>query len=188
MQKRHLIAALTAAGTLLGLGSVAQAGEWRLDPWRCPDLREDIRDARVDYGRADRREDRRDRRVTNCPASAWVYVPSRYERRHGYYDDDYWYGPPRNASIRFAGGGYYGVIGRNRYQISLYDHNRHHRFARRYHARDHYDRHGRHYDRQHNRRDRYADRRDDRRDRNQDWRDDRRNDRGDRRQDDRRGR
>ncbi len=58
----------------------AHAGTWRLDPRLCPDLREDIRDARVTYSRRDAREDRRDRRYVNCPARAWVYVPGRYER------------------------------------------------------------------------------------------------------------
>ncbi|MGV6821179.1 MAG: hypothetical protein ACWA5T_11870 [Parvularcula sp.] len=52
----------------------AHAGEWRLNPRLCPDLREDVRDARVVTGRRDLREDRRDRRVVTCPASAYVWV------------------------------------------------------------------------------------------------------------------
>ena len=71
--------ALLGAPTLAAAGT-ASAGEWRLDPSRCPDLREDRIDQRVDYGRADRREDIRDMREVNCPASAWTYVPSRGER------------------------------------------------------------------------------------------------------------
>jgi len=79
----------------------ASAGEWRLDPARCPDLREDRIDQRVHYGRADHREDIRDMRQVSCPASAWTYVPAPGERvarkiaysgprqvyvaRHGYY-------------------------------------------------------------------------------------------------------
>jgi len=51
--------ALLGALTLAAAGT-ASAGEWRLDPSRCPDLREDRIDQRVDYGRADRREDIRD--------------------------------------------------------------------------------------------------------------------------------
>ncbi len=45
----------------------------------CPDLREDRRDARRTQGRRDRIEDRRDRRVLDCPPRAWDYVPSRRE-------------------------------------------------------------------------------------------------------------
>lgn len=89
-----------AALTLMAAGA-ASAGEWKLDPARCPDLREDRIDRRVDYGRADRREDVRDMRQVSCPASAWTYVPAPGERvtrkmvytgprqihvgRHGYY-------------------------------------------------------------------------------------------------------
>lgn len=49
----------------------------------CPDLIEDRIDRRVNYGRRDRREDRRDRRVLDCPDNAWEYVPSRRELRAG---------------------------------------------------------------------------------------------------------
>lgn len=68
---------------LLGAG-VASAGEWRLNANKCPDLREDYWDRHYNNGRADRREDRRDERVVNCPARAWYYVRDRGERR-GYY-------------------------------------------------------------------------------------------------------
>ena len=68
---------------LLGAGA-ASAGEWRVDANKCPDLREDYRDRQHDHGRADRREDRRDERVVNCPARAWYYVRDRGERR-GYH-------------------------------------------------------------------------------------------------------
>lgn len=90
---RKLLAGLLGAGLVLSVAP-AMAGEWKLNPRLCQDLREDRydraedrRDARRDYGRADRREDRadrrenrRDERVTVCPRSAWVYVPDRHER------------------------------------------------------------------------------------------------------------
>ena len=93
---RKAAAALLGAGLVLG-AAPAFAGEWRLDRSRCPDLREDRRDAResrrderYDYSRRDvredrydRRESRRDRAVTVCPRSAFFYVPDRYERRRG---------------------------------------------------------------------------------------------------------
>ncbi len=44
-----------------------------LNPALCPDLREDIRDARVTTSYRDLREDHYDRAVTTCPASAWTY-------------------------------------------------------------------------------------------------------------------
>jgi len=82
MTKKIARAGLVAIGlmTLAPVGA-AFAGEWRLNARACPDLREDRRDARRDNGWRDRREDRRDQRVINCPARAWYYVPSRYERR-----------------------------------------------------------------------------------------------------------
>lgn len=83
----------------------ASAGQWRLDPARCPDLVEDRldraesrRDRRVNRGRADRiedrldrRESRRDERVTVCPRSAWVWSgrgvrPAYPARATVYYD------------------------------------------------------------------------------------------------------
>lgn len=90
---KKLIAGILGAGLVLGAAPVF-AGEWRLDPRRCPDLREDRRDAResrrderYDYSRRDVREDRydrresaRDRAVTVCPRSAFYYVPDRWER------------------------------------------------------------------------------------------------------------
>ena len=171
MRKTPIMAALAAAGALMGIGGAAQAGEWRLDPRRCPDLREDIRDARVDHGWRDRREDRRDRRVTECPRSAWVYIPDRYERQRGYYHSVYRHGPPAYRGIRFSGSGYYGVIGTNSFRIAIYDHDRHGRYARRYDAHDRYAyRHDRRDDRW-DRRDNRHDRRDDRHDRRDDHRD-----------------
>lgn len=91
---KKLIAAVIGTGFVLSAAPAAFAGEWRLNPRACPDLvedrfdrREDRRDARVDYGRRDRREDIRDRRenrrdeaVTICPLSAFYYEPDRYER------------------------------------------------------------------------------------------------------------
>ena len=67
--------------TLAPLAMTASAGEWRLNARACPDLREDARDYRHDYGRRDRAEDRRDARVISCPARAWYYV--RYRGEHG---------------------------------------------------------------------------------------------------------
>ena len=53
--------------------SLAQSG-WRLDASRCPDLIEDYRNRWES-----RRESRRDKRVTVCPRSAWVWDgPLRY--------------------------------------------------------------------------------------------------------------
>lgn len=167
MRKTPIIAALASVGALMGIGGAAQAGEWRLDPRRCPDLREDIRDARVDHGWRDRAEDRRDRRVTNCPRSAWVYIPDRYERQRGYYQSAYRSGPPIYRGIRFSGSGYYGLIGTNSFRIAIYDHDRDYRYARRYDERYAY----------------HQDRRDDHRDDRWDRRDDHRNDRRDHRSD-----
>ncbi len=77
---------LSAAG-FLSLAAfaapAANAGVWHLDAASCPDLREDWRDARYDEGRYDRREDRRDRRLIECPPRSWTYVPDRWERRNG---------------------------------------------------------------------------------------------------------
>ncbi len=50
-------------------------GKWVLDPRRCKDIREDIRDARKTTSRRDRREDRRDQRVANCPPSSYDFIP-----------------------------------------------------------------------------------------------------------------
>lgn len=83
---KKLFAAMIGAGIVLG-ASPAFAGEWRLDARHCGDLREDRRDARVDYGRPDRREDRRDRAVTVCPRSAFVYVSDRHDDHRGYGND-----------------------------------------------------------------------------------------------------
>lgn len=97
-----------AALFLVACASTAQAGEWQLNPNACPDLREDRIDKRVTTSRRDIREDRRDARTVNCPASAWTYVPSRGERvttpprlnpaRTVVYVDQgrYFYSPKRN--------------------------------------------------------------------------------------------
>lgn len=109
---RSMMLSLPFALGLLACASAAppaQAGEWRLDPRLCPDLREDIRDRRVTYGRRDAREDRRDERVTRCPARAWVWVgdrPRTLPRKPTY--DLYWgrdgrlYGRGRGRDIRVA--------------------------------------------------------------------------------------
>ena len=54
----------------------AAAGEWQLNPRLCPDLVEDRIDRRTTLSARDVREDIRDAKRVNCPASAWVYVPS----------------------------------------------------------------------------------------------------------------
>ncbi|KCZ93760.1 hypothetical protein [Hyphomonas johnsonii] len=63
----------------VGFSLAASAGEWRLDPRRCPDLVEDRLDQRVTTSRADLREDLRDMRQVNCPASAWTFIPAKGE-------------------------------------------------------------------------------------------------------------
>ncbi len=90
---RKTAAALFGAGLML-TAAPAFAGEWRLDRSRCPDVREDRRDARLsrrdeqyDHGRRDGREDRydrrdqrRDRAITVCPRSAFYVAPDRKKR------------------------------------------------------------------------------------------------------------
>ena len=77
---KHLIVSI---GTALIVSACAAQGRasaagWRLNPALCPDIREDIRDARITRSRRDYREDIRDQSVTVCPASAWTYVvPAR---------------------------------------------------------------------------------------------------------------
>ena len=89
--KKFLAAAgMAVIGTVMISGS-ASAGQWYLDAGACPDLREDLRDARHDRGRADRREDRRDQRVLDCPRRSWSYRADRNDRR---YANDY------NSGIR----------------------------------------------------------------------------------------
>lgn len=108
MSKRLIRAGLVAIGlaTLVPTGA-AFAGEWRLNASRCPDLREDRRDTRHDRSWGDRREDRRDSRVVNCPARAWYYVPSRYERRDRYDRWDRMPPRPRDVIIYGDGRSYY---------------------------------------------------------------------------------
>lgn len=75
MQPRKPLRYILLAGLAATAAGAASAGEWKLDPALCPDLREDRIDARVDHGPRDRREDLRDMRQVTCPRSAWVYVP-----------------------------------------------------------------------------------------------------------------
>lgn len=75
MTKKMIRAGAIALG-MITLAPMVSAGEWRLNPDRCPDIREDWRD----NGWRDRKEDRRDHHVIQCPARAWTYVPSRGER------------------------------------------------------------------------------------------------------------
>lgn len=88
MQTRFFAAALVGA-FLLPAAAQAQSrvnipdvelfatvtGKWVLDPRRCNDIREDIRDARRTTSRRDQREDRQDQRVAACPASAYDFIP-----------------------------------------------------------------------------------------------------------------
>ncbi|OYX49816.1 MAG: hypothetical protein B7Y90_06030 [Alphaproteobacteria bacterium 32-64-14] len=78
--KHFMRAGALALGMTIAAPMTASAGEWRLDPRRCPDLMEDYRDMRRDRGWQNRREDRRDQRVISCPARAWTYDRDRYER------------------------------------------------------------------------------------------------------------
>ncbi|MEX6632882.1 hypothetical protein [Hyphococcus lacteus] len=78
-----------------GMSAPALAGEWKVNPRACPDLREDRADRREDrrdgrynngYGdraedRYDRRENRRDEAVTICPISAFYYDGNKREAR-----------------------------------------------------------------------------------------------------------
>jgi len=73
-------AALLASIGMAGFAGAASAGTWHANAATCPDLREDRYDARRINGRADLREDYRDRQVINCPAHAWRYYPDPYER------------------------------------------------------------------------------------------------------------
>lgn len=93
-------AGVLALGLSMAGTGAAYAGVWRVDPNKCPDLREDRWDRREDHGWADRREDRRDERVINCPARAWYYVPSRGERRNHYTT-------PRPRAVYFSEGRHY---------------------------------------------------------------------------------
>jgi hypothetical protein len=78
---RNLIrAGAIAVGMMAMTPLTASAGEWRLNPARCPDLREDFHDMQRDHGWRDREEDRHDRRVVQCPARAWTYHRDRGER------------------------------------------------------------------------------------------------------------
>ena len=95
------LSSFAAAAVLAGTAAVAASGAAQAGPrdlprgWdgpeghfivyarACPDLREDFRDRRRDTGYYDRREDRRDRRVLDCPRRAFDYVPSRREARFG---------------------------------------------------------------------------------------------------------
>ncbi|MEL6364473.1 MAG: hypothetical protein AAFR11_06500 [Pseudomonadota bacterium] len=116
---------IAAGAAFAAIASPALAGEWVLNPAKCPDLvedkldrfedrvdrRENRRDERFDRGprdvredrrdraedRIDRRENRRDERVTVCPASAWDYKGRRFFRP----------GRPAAAAVYWDGGGYY---------------------------------------------------------------------------------
>ncbi|MEL6360514.1 MAG: hypothetical protein AAFR21_05470 [Pseudomonadota bacterium] len=101
----------------MSVATPAFAGQWRVNPNKCPDLiedridrRESRRDERHDYSRLDvvedrldRREDRRDRSVTVCPQSAFYYVPSRGEARRAA-KIDYLYDRHRRAHYRWVDG------------------------------------------------------------------------------------
>ncbi|MEO1475513.1 MAG: hypothetical protein AAFS13_03950 [Pseudomonadota bacterium] len=69
--KAVALAGLTACATA---AEPAHAAGWHFNPRLCPDLVEDRLDQRVTLSRRDLREDVRDARRVNCPASAWTYV------------------------------------------------------------------------------------------------------------------
>ena len=111
--KRYKFAVLAGFASISA--ATASAGEWVLNPARCPDLIEDRLDQRVVTGPADLREDIRDLRRVECPASAWTYRPSQREkpaatvrvyagpravfvRRHG----DYSFAPAKQGKARRA--------------------------------------------------------------------------------------
>ncbi|MDZ4760127.1 MAG: hypothetical protein SGJ21_03550 [Alphaproteobacteria bacterium] len=97
--KRTLRSALVAGGLILLAPAAAFAGEWRLQPAQCPDLKEDRRDDRVTHGPGDRVESRRDERVVRCPASAWSYEKGPREG---------WFGKPkRPIDVIVRPGGHY---------------------------------------------------------------------------------
>ena len=110
----------------------------------CPDLREYRRDRRRDTGWRDRREDRRDSRIIDCPDRAWDYVPSRREARDGRTGDRL---RPDRAYLDRRTGGYYAETRWGAVPVQVvhgrrgYDHyGRGHGRGR---GRDHYG-HGRH--------------------------------------------
>ncbi|MEM7660837.1 MAG: hypothetical protein AAF292_01205 [Pseudomonadota bacterium] len=72
--KAAALAGLTACATPAAPAYAAPAYGWQFNPRLCPDLVEDRLDQRVTYSRRDLREDIRDSRRVNCPASAWTYV------------------------------------------------------------------------------------------------------------------
>lgn len=102
MKRRLLpkLAILAAAGVTVA--GAASAGTWQLNPNKCPDLIEDRIDRRVTVSRADLREDIRDARVVNCPASAWHYVPS-YNERRAYTAPVRYYTGPRTVYVNRKG-------------------------------------------------------------------------------------
>lgn len=85
----RILAAVLAGAFILPVAAQAQSrvtipsvelfatvtGKWVLNPASCRDIREDVYDARRTESRGDRREDRRDQRVADCPASAYTFVP-----------------------------------------------------------------------------------------------------------------
>ena len=84
----RLLAAAIAGAFLLPAAAQAQSrvaipnvelrasvtGKWVLDPRKCRDIREDVYDARRTTSRRDAREDRRDQRIADCPASAYTFI------------------------------------------------------------------------------------------------------------------
>ncbi|MEO0883263.1 MAG: hypothetical protein AAFY34_11080 [Pseudomonadota bacterium] len=72
--KAAALAGLTACATPPAPAYAAPVSGWHLNPRLCPDLVEDRLDRRVTLSRRDLREDVRDARRVNCPASAWTYV------------------------------------------------------------------------------------------------------------------
>lgn len=72
--KAVALAGLTACASQTAPAHAAPVYGWQFNPRLCPDLVEDRLDRRVTLSRRDLREDIRDSRRVNCPASAWTYV------------------------------------------------------------------------------------------------------------------
>ena len=95
-------AALALLGTLAVSGT-ASAGTWHLNAASCPDLREDMQDARRFSGFGDRREDYIDRQTIDCPVQSWRYEPDPWDRPHERYGDGARYSTP--GLVRVDGNG-----------------------------------------------------------------------------------
>src|SRR5262245_45436548 len=85
--KRTIRGSLIAAGLILGGIGAASAGEWRLDPEKCPALHENH--IILSNGGA---AGIRDQAVITCPTRAWFYV-------RGADDSKFDLDPPRPTQV-----------------------------------------------------------------------------------------